>query len=303
MKTTKKTMMKMKNLGLVGIAFLGLAFTACSNDNEGDGGLGETTRPLVIATRQISYEGAGQELAGENSITDMKACVFEKGIMTKVFENLQPTADDYNLQVDSYDGTIYMVANADGMLDLKQMQTEGISEEEWKTTALGMNEGKVANVFTGMLTLDGQNQSAQTLTLKRGVARFDLNVNVAGSASIERLTLKNVAQSGYLFSQSEGVKSPTDVTRKDMEVTFDTPLTASTPAVLYVYEQENNGMEVSIDAVIDGQHKVLTKTLEGNLKRNTIYTITVRKNDIDIVVKVGIDDWEPGTDTEIVPQL
>lgn len=76
----------MKNLGLVGIAFVGLAFTACSNDNEGDGGLGETTRPLVIATRQISYEGAGQELAGENSITDMKACVFEKGIMTKVLK-------------------------------------------------------------------------------------------------------------------------------------------------------------------------------------------------------------------------
>lgn len=88
-----------------------------------------------------------------------------------------------------------------------------------------------------------------------------------------------------------------------MTVAFDTPLTASTPAVLYVYEQENKGLEVSINAVIDGQPKVLTKALEGNLKRNAIYTITVRKNDIDIVVKVGIEDWEPGDDTEIIPQL
>ena len=70
-----------------------------------------------------------------------------------------------------------------------------------------------------------------------------------------------------------------------------------------IEEQENAGIEVSIEAVIDGQHKVLTKTLEGNLKRNTIYTVTVRKNDINIVVKVGIDDWEPGEDTEIIPQL
>ena len=91
--------------------------------------------------------------------------------------------------------------------------------------------------------------------------------------------------------------------RNDVTAHFDTALSASTPGVLYVYEQENAGIEVSIEAVIDGQHKVLTKTLEGNLKRNTIYTVTVRKNAIDIVVKVDIDDWEPGEDTEIIPQL
>ena len=106
-----------------------------------------------------------------------------------------------------------------------------------------------------------------------------------------------------MFAQGEVAASLADVERNDVTAHFDTALSASTPGVLYVYEQENAGIEVSIEAVIDGQHKVLTKTLEGNLKRNTIYTVTVRKNDIDIVVKVGIDDWEPGEDTEIIPQL
>lgn len=296
-------MVKMKNLGLVGVVLLGLAFTACSKDNDVNGNVNETPRPLTIATRQMGYEGSGQALEGENAITDMKACVFENGVMTKVFENLQPSSDGYNLQLNSYDATIYMVANADGLLNLKQMQTDAVSEDEWKAATVNMKDGKAANVFTGMVKLNGQQQASQNVTLKRGVARFDLNVNVAGSVSIASMTLKNVAQSGYLFSQSEGVKSPADVTRKDMTVSFDTPLTASTPAVLYVYEQENNGVEISIDAVIDGQHKVLTKALDGNLKRNTIYTITVRKNDIDVVVKVGIEDWEPGSDTEIIPEL
>ena len=167
-----------------------------------------------------------------------------------------------------------MVANAGNMIDLQQMKEEGISEEEWKKTTMAMSNGKVVNFFTGSLVIDGQNQPSQSLTLKRGVARFDLNVDVAGSAAIESLTLKNVAQSGYLFAQGEVAASPADVERNDVTAHFDTALSASTPGVLYVYEQENAGIEVSIEAVIDGQHKVLTKTLEGNLKRNTIYTVT-----------------------------
>ena len=281
-------MMKMKNLGLVGVVLLGLAFTACSKE-EDNGGVNETPRSVVITTRQINYEGSGQAIEDENTITDMKACLFEKGTMTKVFEDLQPSADGYNLQINSYEGTIYMVANAGNMIDLQQMKEH--------------SNGKVVNFFTGSLVIDGQNQPSQSLTLKRGVARFDLNVDVAGSAALESLTLRNVAQSGYLFAQGEVAASPADVERNDVTAHFDTALSASTPGVLYVYEQENAGIEVSIEAVIDGQHKVLTKTLEGNLKRNTIYTVTVRKNDIDIVVKVGIDDWEPGEDTEIIPQL
>lgn len=296
-------MMKMKNLGLAGIVLLGLTFTACSKDTEENGGTSETPRSVVITTRQISYEGAGQALEDENTITDMKACLFEKGAMTKVFENLQLSDNGYNLQINSYEGTIYMIANAGNMIDLQQMKSDGISEEEWKKATMSMSNGKVVNFFTGSLVIDGQNQPSQSLTLKRGVARFDLNVDVAGSAAIESLTLKNVAQSGYLFVQGEGAKYPADAERDDISVHFDTALSASTPGVLYVYEQKNTGIEVSIEAVIDGQHKVLTKTLEGNLKRNTIYTVTVRKNDIDIVVKVGIDDWEPGEDTEIIPQL
>ena len=292
----------MKNLGLVGIVLLGLAFTACSKE-EDNGGVNEPPRSVVITTRQINYEGSGQAIEDENTNNDMKACLIEKGTMTKVFEDLQPSADGYNLQINSYEGTIYMVANAGNMIDLQQMKEEGISEEEWKKTTMAMSNGKVVNFFTGSLVIDGQNQPSQSLTLKRGVARFDLNVDVAGSAAIESLTLRNVAQSGYLFAQGEVAASPADDERNDVTAHFDTALSASTPGVLYVYEQENAGIEVSIEAVIDGQHKVLTKTLEGNLKRNTIYTVTVRKNDIDIVVKVGIDDWEPGEDTEIIPQL
>lgn len=35
--------------------------------------------------------------------------------------------------------------------------------------------------------------------------------------------------------------------------------------------------------------------------RNTIYTITVRQDVIDVTVEVSFDEWEEGPDTELVP--
>jgi hypothetical protein len=163
-------MMKMKNLGLVGIVLLGLAFTACSKE-EDNGGVNEPPRSVVITTRQINYEGSGQAIEDENTITDMKACLFEKGTMTKVFEDLQPSADGYNLQINSYEGTIYMVANAGNMIDLQQMKEEGISEEEWKKTTMAMSNGKVVNFFTGSLVIDGQNQPIGRCTAQIAIER------------------------------------------------------------------------------------------------------------------------------------
>lgn len=45
----------------------------------------------------------------------------------------------------------------------------------------------------------------------------------------------------------------------------------------------------------------LRKSIEGDLKRNTIYTVTIRKDDIDIVTRPVLDEWEQGYDTELVP--
>ena len=39
---------------------------------EDNGGVNETPRSVVITTRQINYEGSGQAIEDENTITDMK---------------------------------------------------------------------------------------------------------------------------------------------------------------------------------------------------------------------------------------
>lgn len=98
-----------------------------------------------------------------------------------------------------------------------------------------------------------------------------------------------------------GRYSPDDVTRNDAVSSFDSPLSEDTDGVLYVNEQSADNIVIKVDAVIDGKSEVLTKTLSEPLRRNTIYTLTVRKDVIDVTLDVTFEDWEQGPDTELVP--
>ena len=296
MKTNNKKM-NVKTLAFSMMLTLGLG--ACSD--------GVETHPVpgpapLVKTRLAAFEGTGQALDGENEISDLRACLFESGVLTKVYDTPTSVDGGYGIQLDSHTGTLYVVANTEGLLDLNALQERSISESEWLQLSVAMQDAAPARFFSGSLTLDGMENSQTELpvTLKRGLARFDLQIRTAGVASVRSLTLKNAAQSAYLFPVS-GDLSPADVQRKDAVATITEPLTKDTPAVLYVYEQENDGLEVVIEAEIDGVSKTLTKRLETDLERNKIYTLTVRKDVIDVRLDISFDEWEEGSDTELTP--
>ena len=257
---------------------------------------------LRVKPRLAAFEGTGQELEGENDVTDLRACLFEAGVLSKVYD--APTSVDggYGIQLDGHTGTLYVVANTEGMLDLNALQERQISESEWLRLSVAMRDAAPARFFSGSLALDGM-ESSQTelpVTLRRGLARFDLQIRTAGVASVRSLTLKNAAQSAYLFPVS-GDLSPADVRRMDAVATIPEPLTKDTPAVLYVYEQENDNLSVVVEAEIDGKSVTLTKNLDTGLERNKIYTLTVRKEVIDVRLDLSFDEWEEGGDTELTP--
>ena len=289
---------KMKFLGWMGVLFSSVFLMACSDDTESQDW---NSGALLVTPRVAGYGESGEALEGEDNITEMNACLFEGGVLTQIFEHLQKNGDDYNIPVEAQEGTLYMLANTDGTVDLNAMK--GCSEEDWLKTTVPVKDGKPVRFFTGKLELGTQSQSAQTVVLKRGMARFDLSLS--GNIAVNTLTLKNAAQSVYLFPQADGVKSPSGVARQDIAVHFDTALTASTSGVLYVYEQENEGLAVTVEAVVDGESKILTKTLEEeSLKRNAIYTLVLRKDaSSDNGVTLDILAWEDGGDTSLRPDL
>ena len=173
----------------------------------------------LVKTRLAAFEGTGQALEGENEVKDLRA--FESGVLTKVYD--APTSVDggYGIQLDSHAGTLYVVANTGGLLDLDALKERSISESEWLQLSVAMQDASPVRFFSGSLTLDGM-ESSQTelpVTLKRGLVRFDLQIRTAGVASVRSLTLKNAAQSAYLFPVP-GDLSPADVQRRDAVATL-----------------------------------------------------------------------------------
>ena len=295
----KKNMNRVTVKTLAFAMALGAGLTSCTKAVE--------TLPVpgpapLVKTRLANFEGAEQALAGENDVTDLRACLFVGGTLSKVYDAPTPVDGGYGIQLDSHTGTLYVVANTEGLVDLNALQERSISESEWLRLTVAMQDASPVRFFSGSLTLDGM-ESSQTelpVTLKRGLVRFDLQIRTAGVASVRSLTLKNAAQSAYLFPVP-GDLSPADVQRRDAVATISEPLTKDTPAVLYLYEQENDGLEAVIEAEIDGVSKTLTKRLDTALERNKIYTLTVRKDVIDVRLDVSFDEWEEGGDTELTP--
>ena len=274
---------------------------ACSDSEHPNEG-GTATLPTV-RTLVAEYDKQGVALDGEEQIDHIQACQFVDGSLAHVYDNLEFGHAGCQIQLTDYQGSLYVLANTEGLIDLHDLHDRNITEEEWKQTVLSLKDDKEAHFFSGSLNLDEHDKSQVELPLsiKRGVSRFDVDIQTAGITSIKSITLKNVARNVFLFS-NPGAHSPTLVERRDTTITFSQPLTEDKAGVLYVYEQANDGLEITVNAVIDGQEKTLSSPLSGHIRRNTINKIIVRKDYISVNLNVTLDEWEPGNDTELEVQ-
>ncbi len=302
MKTTMNVRTK-TNLMIGSLLLAGLLSGACSREEAPQLPPAATPGvPPVVSVRLADYHQSGSSLAGENELTDLGACLFEEGVLTRIYEAPDPAGGSWNLELDSYGGTLYLVANVAGQIDLYEALEQRMTETEWQQRTVSVVGERPQHFFSGRVNLEEAAATPGQLsaTLTRGVARFDLRIRAAGVAEVRSITLTNAARSAYLFPVSESL-SPADVSLGDASVRFDAPLTADTPGVLYLFEQENHDLEVRIEARIDGREKTLTGRFEGGVERNRIYTLTLTKDTIDIQLDLSIDEWQPGSDTELVP--
>ena len=282
------------------MAVAGIAAVSCSKTEvPAPDGIPGT---VVVRAGIADYSGSGPVVDGENVPVEIQACIFEDGRMTSVYEDIRFSGTGYEISVDRHSGNLYMLANTASQIDLQELQGQGITEAEWLMTTMALQDAAPVHFYTGSVSLEGKENSETVipLTLKRGVARFDLRLRTAGVASVNAITVGNAAGSAYLFPVA-GELSPEDAARESMTKTFDIPLTGDTPAVMYVYEQARDGIEIRIDAVIDGRPVTLSSGLPHDIERNRIYTLTVRKDVIDISLEVSVEDWGEGGDVEISP--
>lgn len=286
----------------IGLLLILLGMVSCAEHLE-DMSQGDTS---LLKVRGVFSDFASAESAAGSGegVSEMKACLFQNGLLTKVYKDLQTTDNlEYSLGVNRLSGTLYMLADTEQLIDWNNLQPQSVTEEEWLQMTASSENGQPHPFWTGKVSLDSLTSGKQTLSvnMKRGVARFDLLVR--GTAiSVHRLTLKNVRQQGYLFEQN-AVSSPKDVTSDDWVCEFAAPLQKDSVGVAYVYEQKNPELMVSVDVSIAGRSYTLEEYLMEDVKRNTVYTLTVRKELLTEELRLEIEEWNKEGDIALTPDL
>lgn len=286
----------------IGLLLILLGMVSCAEHLE-DMSQGDTS---LLKVRGVfsDFASVGSAAGAGEGVSEMKACLFQNGLLTKVYKDLKTTDNlEYSLGVNRLSGTLYMLADTEQLIDWNNLQPQSVTEEEWLQMAASSENGQPHPFWTGKVSLDSLTSGKQTLSvnMKRGVARFDL-LGRGTAISVHRLTLKNVRQQGYLFEQN-AVSSPKDVTSDDWVCEFAAPLQKDSVGVAYVYEQKNPELMVSVDVSIAGRSYTLEEYLMEDVKRNTVYTLTVRKELLTEELRLEIEEWNKEGDIALTPDL
>lgn len=231
----------------------------------------------------------------------IRAYRFERGQLAEQFGPLTAAGSAAELRLARTGGTLYVVAGPDALLP---EVAPGFPEAEWLDLTAAFATGLAEPFATGRLDLgELEPGTAEVpLTLTRGVARLDLHLRVAGTATVERITLRQLACEGYLFP-SEAPRTPADASRSDAVCVGDAALTTDTPAIAYLYEQTGADLGVSVEAVIDGVRHTLEGVLPRDIGRNRIYSLTLRKGIVDTEARLTVEAWGDGGESALQPDL
>lgn len=295
--TMKVTHIKLLNL----LILVGWLTSGCSDKPEDEGG--GKGQLWSVKTQLASYIVNGEEsaLPGENSVNDMKACLFEDGVLKQVYSHIQGSGNQYNFTVESNQGNLYLLANTSELIDWNNLKVGETNEKDWQNQIVETKGDQHSNYFSGHVQLGGKNANQPVeVLLQRGCARVDVKFNKPG-IQLHHVQLRNVARRAYLFPQ-ESISSP-DEEVQDLEYTWEEALTSDTRGIAYLHEQANGGIHVILKIYFHGGTQILETQLPGTIKRNTVYTLIIDGDDTNLTLSVNIDEWEEGSDIIMNPDF
>lgn len=280
-----------------------LLFCLSCNDQLDKENLFDGTDRIVCAeVSRLSSDNSVDD-NGEETIESIRAYLFDEGVLVKKYTDIKHSGNRYEFPLEALRGNLYIVANDSRLPDFGSPEP-GYSEEEWKATVIHSTNGQAEMVYTGVVSLADYTAADRLIpvSLKRVAARFDLRMAVAGTAEIKSITFKRVQKAAYLFPQST-VATPEGSSAVDIPLVPEEPYTASKNGILYLYEQDNADLKVALNASIDGKEYSLETNLPEKISRNTVYSITLRKDVIDAEVQLTVEEWKEGGDTTLKPGI
>ena len=275
-----------------------LALHACSDETTDPPFAGNGHAQLKVSLTDFCAEGQALPVDSEKCIERMDAYVFENGILSEYHAGLTSEAEGiYNLDLKRKAGTLYILANVE---PAATPETGVLTEADFCRQTLTTESGQAQPFLTGQIGLNGLNGSTIPLSLRHGTARLDFRVRVAGSFSVHQFGVRSAAKQTFVLPQTD-VLTPQGAGKEDILLTFGQGLEQDSAAIMYLYEQDNPDLKVYVKAEMDGTTYEMERPLPEVLKRNTIYTITLRKDLSG--ANLVIEEWTQGEDTELIPSL
>lgn len=282
--------MSIKNIFVIIVSLAVMSCTDKGAVNE-HSGADSVILPRVIP---YNYTSGNDETTGIKEIRILHACLFENGVMTRVYSDIDPLT---GIKIDDSKGRLYMVANIEGN-NSASFYNIGMTEEEWLSTVIPHAGGVNLTYMSGVV--DMSEASHGFLQLYRGVARIDVNVSEEQDLSVTDITFRNVAQQSYL-NRRNTVESPEGTNYDDVIPVIDTPLTGNTYGVAYLCEQASENISAVLTINVDGETVEKEVAMPSILKRNCVYTINVFKESVQADVTLSVTDWENGGDYNLAP--
>lgn len=255
----------------------------------------------IVRAGLAAYTNGSADTQQDTELEDLTAFHFIDGQLSDIRSlsgGETVSGQMYELPLEKASGTIYVVARAKGAPEYRIPET-GSSEAEWLETMLSSEDGSSGIFFTGKADVSGASSSAPVaLALERGVARFDLGIEVAGTAKVKSMTFSDVIAESPLFSQAGGAQGQV---KKDLKVVFDEPLGTSAEGVAYIFGQDNPDLKVSVLADVYGKECLVESSLPAEIRRNTIYAVILRTDSIGGSLTLDVREWGAGGESDAFP--
>lgn len=277
-----------------------LAMVACSEDQDDPYVNSGQERAVRACLAPFMVDGESSELPSENEVREMRAYLFEDGVLSEVYEDIVGKNGIYTLPVDHLSGHLYLVANG----GLGTLAVGSLDEASWLESSVGMNNGATVRFLAGQLDLEAYAGAAEIpLTLKRGVARVDLHIDSVG-IKVHQLRLRNVADRGFVFSREE-VTTPPSAEIVDLDAGFSEPVVQTTRGVFYIYEQRNEHLTVELSVSVGdrAEPQTLTAALPPTVRRNAVYVLNVHPDGNGLGLKADVEEWDYAEDLILSPDI
>ena len=181
-----------------------ISLYSCSDEKISSG---NPSGDVVTARLSLLSTSAAETDVVEN----VSAYRFDGGMLTEVFDTLEPGADGVvSLKPSVMSGNVYFMINAGNLVSGRGFEVGVTSESEFQAMTAGADEMVSGGMFlSGMSTISRQTSSV-AVAMKRSVARIDISSPI-NNLSVNSVKVRNVCPEGYVLEEGNGGNIPQPV--------------------------------------------------------------------------------------------